>query len=45
MLKFVLDENDLTGDDLVKIMGVDRSVAFRILKGERGRFCLSGCPA
>jgi len=36
MLKYVLRENDLTGDDLAKIVGVDRSVAYRILKGERG---------
>ena len=36
MLKYVLEENDLTGDDLAKILGVDRSVAYRILKGERG---------
>jgi len=36
MLKFVLRENGLTGDDLADILGVDRSVAYRILKGERG---------
>lgn len=36
MLRYVLDENDLGGDDLAKIIGVDRSVAYRILKGERG---------
>lgn len=36
MLKYVLEENDLNGDDLAGILGVDRSVAFRILKGERG---------
>jgi HTH-type transcriptional regulator / antitoxin HigA len=36
MLKFVLEENELSGDDLAKILGVDRSVAYRILKGERG---------
>ncbi len=35
MLKYILDENDLGGDDLAKILEVDRSVAFRILKGER----------
>jgi HTH-type transcriptional regulator/antitoxin HigA len=33
---YVLRENDPTGDDLAKIVGVDRSVAYRILKGERG---------
>jgi len=36
MLKYVLEENSLSGDDLAKIIGVDRSVAYRILKGERG---------
>lgn len=36
MLKYVLEENGLTGDDLASILGVDRSVAYRILKGERG---------
>lgn len=36
MLRYVLDENSLGGDDLAKIIGVDRSVAYRILKGERG---------
>lgn len=35
MLKYILDENDLGGDDLAKIIDVDRSAAFRILKGER----------
>jgi HTH-type transcriptional regulator/antitoxin HigA len=36
MLRYVLDENGLGGDDLAKILGIDRSVAFRILTGERG---------
>lgn len=36
MLKFILAENDLSGEDLAKVIGVDRSVAYRILKGERG---------
>jgi len=36
MLKFMLEENSLTGDDLATILDVDRSVAYRILKGERG---------
>jgi len=36
MLKYVLEENAMTGEDLAKIVGVDRSVAYRILKGERG---------
>ncbi len=36
MLKYIFEENDLGGDDFAKIIGVDRSVAYRILKGERG---------
>lgn len=36
MLKYVLGENNLTGEDLAAILSVDRSVAYRILKGERG---------
>ena len=36
MLHYILGENSLGGDDLAKIIEVDRSVAFRILKGERG---------
>jgi HTH-type transcriptional regulator / antitoxin HigA len=35
MLRYLLEENDLGGDDLAKILGVDRSVAFRIVSGER----------
>jgi HTH-type transcriptional regulator/antitoxin HigA len=34
-LKFLLKENDLTADDLGSIIGVDRSIAYRILKGTR----------
>ena len=34
-LKYLLEEHDLTGDDLAKILKVDRSLAYRILKGER----------
>jgi HTH-type transcriptional regulator/antitoxin HigA len=34
-LKFLLTENGLTGDALSDIIGVDRSVAYRILKGRR----------
>ena len=34
-LKFLLDENDLTADDLGDIIGVNRSIAYRILKGVR----------
>ena len=36
MLRYLLDENELGGDDLAKLIRVDRSVAYRILKGERG---------
>lgn len=36
MLNYILGENELSGDDFAKIIGVDRSVAYRILKGERG---------
>lgn len=35
MLRYLLGENALGGDDLAKILEVDRSVAFRILSGER----------
>lgn len=28
-------DNGLTGDDLARIIGVDRSIAYRILKGTR----------
>lgn len=34
-VKFLLAENDLTGDDFGRIIGVDRSIAYRILKGTR----------
>lgn len=34
-LKFLLEENNLTGDDLGEIIGVNRSIAYRILKGAR----------
>ena len=36
MLNYLLEENGLTGEVFAKIIGVDRSVAYRILKGERG---------
>ena len=36
MLGYILQENQLNGEDLARIIGVDRSVAYRILKGERG---------
>ena len=34
-LRFILTENELTGDDLAKLLKVERSVAYRILKGSR----------
>jgi len=34
-LRFLLSENGLSGDDLGRILEVDRSIAFRILKGTR----------
>ncbi len=34
-LRFILAENELTGDDLAKVLKVERSVAYRILKGSR----------
>ena len=34
-LKFLLNENGLSADDLGSIIGVDRSIAYRILKGTR----------
>jgi len=36
MLRYLLEENGLGGDQLAKIIGVDRSVAYRILNDERG---------
>ena len=35
LLKYLVAEHDLGGDGLAKILEVDRSVAYRILKGER----------
>ena len=34
-LKYLLESNNLSGDDLGGILGVDRSIAYRILKGTR----------
>jgi len=34
-VKFLLAENNLTGNILGHIIGVDRSIAYRILKGTR----------
>jgi len=35
LLKYLLDEHNLSGDALARILGVDRSIAYRILNGER----------
>ena len=35
-LAYLLEENDLTGDDLAALLEVDRSTAYKILKGNRG---------
>lgn len=34
-LQFLLAENELNGDDLAALLGIDRSAAFKILKGSR----------
>jgi HTH-type transcriptional regulator/antitoxin HigA len=35
MLKYLMEEHDLTGDDLARILRVDRSLAYRILNAQR----------
>lgn len=35
LVQLLLEENGLTGDDLAELLGVDRSVAYKILKGSR----------
>lgn len=35
LLQFLLEENTLTGDDLAALLKVDRSAAYKILKGTR----------
>jgi HTH-type transcriptional regulator / antitoxin HigA len=35
LVRFLLAENDMTGGDLAGLLGVDRSVAYKILKGTR----------
>ena len=35
LLQFLLEENAMTGDDLAALLKVDRSVAYKILKGIR----------
>ncbi|MBW7893669.1 MAG: helix-turn-helix domain-containing protein [Opitutaceae bacterium] len=34
-LKYLMEEHGLTGEDLAGILGVDRSLAYRILRAER----------
>ena len=34
-LQFLMKENQLTGDDLANMLGVDRSTAYKLLKGGR----------
>lgn len=34
-LKFLLKENQLTGDDLARLLEVDRSTAYKLIKGTR----------
>lgn len=35
LVRALLEENELTGEDLAEILKVDRSVAFKVLKGTR----------
>lgn len=35
LLKYLMDEHKMNGESLANVLGVDRSVAYRILKGER----------
>jgi HTH-type transcriptional regulator/antitoxin HigA len=35
LLQLLLTENEMTGDDLAELLKVDRSVAYKILKGSR----------
>ena len=35
ILQYLLDENEMNGEDLAKLLKVDRSVAYKILKGTR----------
>lgn len=35
VLGYLMEEHGLTGDDLARILGIDRSTAYRIAKGER----------
>ena len=35
LVQSLLEENDMTGDDLAKLLDVDRSVAYKMLKGSR----------
>ncbi len=35
LVRLLLEENELSGDDLAELLEVDRSVAYKILKGTR----------
>ncbi len=35
ILAYLLDENDLNASDLARILGVDRTLGAKILRGER----------
>ena len=35
IIKHLLEENGMTGEDLAKLLKIDRSVAYKILKGTR----------
>jgi len=35
IIKHLLEENSMTGEDLAKLLKIDRSVAYKILKGTR----------
>jgi HTH-type transcriptional regulator/antitoxin HigA len=35
LVKSLMEENEMTGEDLADLLGVDRSVAYKILKGSR----------
>ncbi len=34
-LKYLMNENNMSGEDLAELLGVDRSTAFKLLKGAR----------
>jgi HTH-type transcriptional regulator/antitoxin HigA len=36
LLKYLLEQNSMSGDDLAGLLGIDRSAAYKILKSRRG---------